>query len=176
MKTQDVSYRKAYKSDHLGVVDLEEFVENNIPLIFTIKEVWFEENVQVAGNKGNHNIAYFVENIKPLVLNSTNAQSVRKLCNGGANLNTWKMPVKVELYIDANVKMKGQIVGGIRIKSKSPITTTAIDDTNALALLDGCATLEALKSTYLSLSKDEQKLATVIAKTDELKKRLTPTT
>lgn len=120
-QTKDVSYRKAYKSDHLGVVDLEEMIENGRPTVVTIKDVFFEEDVVVAGNKGAHNIAYFCESgIKPLVLNSTNAESVRALCKGGANLNTWVMPVRVELYIDATVKMKGQVVGGIRIKRQTP--------------------------------------------------------
>jgi len=122
-QTKDVSYRKAYKSDHLGVVDIEEMIENGRSTIVTVKDVFFEEGVVVAGNKGNHNIAYFEEiGIKPLVLNATNAESIRALCGGGANLSTWKMPVRVELYIDATVKMKGQVVGGVRIKRQATPT------------------------------------------------------
>jgi hypothetical protein len=33
MKTKDVSYRAVYKSDHLGVVDLEEMHENNQTMV-----------------------------------------------------------------------------------------------------------------------------------------------
>ena len=118
---KDVSYRKAYKSDHLGVVDLEEMLENGKSLIVTIRDVFFEESIVVAGNKGNFNIAYFEDDgIKPLVLNATNAESIRSLCGGGTTLSTWKMPVRVELYIDSTVKMKGQIVGGVRIKREKP--------------------------------------------------------
>jgi len=168
MKTQDVSYRKAYKSDHLGVVDLEEMIENKQSLVVTIKEVWFEEGCVVAGNKGNHNIAYFVEAIKPLVLNATNAQTIRRLCNGGANLNTWKMPVQVELFIDATVKMKGQIVGGVRIR-KALNVAPIIDATAALNVLNGATTLDDLKERYMSLSKAEQGLSVVVAKKDEMK-------
>ena len=61
-------YRKVFKSDHLGVADLEDLVEAKSNLIFTIKQVKQEIGVRVAGRKGNHNIAYFNENIKPLWL------------------------------------------------------------------------------------------------------------
>ena len=71
-------YRKVFKSDHLGVPDLEDLVEQGQKLIFTIREVKQEVNVSVAGRKGNHNIAYFKEQIKPLVLNATNAKIVKK--------------------------------------------------------------------------------------------------
>jgi hypothetical protein len=170
MKTQDVSYRKAYKSDHLGVVDLEEMIENKQSLTVTIKEVWFEEGCIVAGNKGNHNIAYFVEPIKPLVVNSTNAQTIRRLCNGGANLNTWKMPVQVELYIDATVKMKGQIVGGVRLRK--PMNVPQVSDVQALAELSKCTNLAELKSTWDNMSQVEKNLPSVVAKKEALKNSL----
>ena len=41
-------YRKVFKSDHLGVADLEEFLEEKRPLTFTIKEVKQEINIQVC--------------------------------------------------------------------------------------------------------------------------------
>jgi hypothetical protein len=170
MKTQDVSYRKAYKSDHLGVVDLEEMIENKQSLVVTIKEVWFEEGCVVAGNKGNHNIAYFVEAIKPLVVNSTNAQTIRRLCNGGANLNTWKMPVQVELFIDATVKMKGQVVGGVRLRK--PMNVPQVSDTQAMIELAKCRTLDELKTTWELLTQAEKNLPTVMAKKETLKTTL----
>lgn len=43
-------YRKVFKSDHLGIADLEDFIEEK-SLIFTIKEVKQELNVAVAGKK-----------------------------------------------------------------------------------------------------------------------------
>jgi hypothetical protein len=168
MKTKDVSYRAVYKSDHLGVVDLEEMQENKQTMVVTIKEVWQETGTMVAGTKGNFNIAYFVEPIKPLVLNSTNAQTVRRLCNGGANLSTWTMPVQVELWIDANVKMKGQIVGGVRLKKPLNVAPS-VSDVNALATLSKCTTLAELQAAYTALPSNEKTLATVIAKKDELK-------
>jgi hypothetical protein len=77
MENKKDHFKKVYKSDHLGVADLEDFRENNISLIFTIKQVKQEFNVSVAGKKGDFNIAYFNESIKPLVLNATNSKILK---------------------------------------------------------------------------------------------------
>lgn len=112
-------YRKVFKSDHLGVADLEEYLEEGKRLVFTVKEVKQEYNVMVAGRKGNHNIAYFNEGIKPLVLNATNSKVVRGFCGGSSFVEDWGN-ILIELYIDASVKMKGEVVGGVRIKPTQP--------------------------------------------------------
>ena len=164
------NYRNVYKSDHLGVVDLEELIESKKSLIFTITHVNQEIGVNVAGTKGNFNIAYFKEQIKPLVLNATNASIIRKLSGGSTNTDNWKN-VLCELYIDSTVKMKGQVVGGVRIKSNSPIINQ-ISDVNALSVLSKSTTIEELQTNWLSLSKESQSLVTVIAKKDSLKVEL----
>jgi len=112
-------YRKVFKSDHLGVADLEDLLELNNPLIFTITHVNQEYGTRVAGRKGNFNIAYFSEDIKPLVLNATNSKIMKGLSGGSAFVEDWKN-IPVQLYIDPNVKMKGDIVGGVRINPNAP--------------------------------------------------------
>ena len=112
-------YRKVFKSDHLGSADLEDMVESGQRLVFTISHVRQEYGVRVAGSKGDFNIAYFVEKIKPLVLNSTNSKTMKKLCGNSSFVEDWKN-VPVELYIDSSVKMKGETVGGVRIKPDRP--------------------------------------------------------
>lgn len=116
MKTH---YRKVFKSDHLGSADLEDLIEAKQPLIFTIREVRQEFDKSVAGKKGNFNIAYFVENIKPLVLNATNSKVVKGFAGNSPFVEDWKN-IKIELYIDESVKMKGEVVGGVRIKLVQP--------------------------------------------------------
>lgn len=116
-------YRRVFKSDHLGIADLEDLAEEKVVLQFTIKEVKQEFNVSVAGKKGNFNIAYFVEPIKPLVLNATNSKVVKNLAGGSPFVEDWKN-ILVELYIDETVKMKGEIVGGVRIKAAKPTLPT----------------------------------------------------
>ena len=111
-------YRKVFKSDHLGVADLEDLQETSTPLNFTIKHVKQEYNVAVAGRKGNFNIAYFVEAIKPLVLNATNSKVMKKI-TGSAFVEDW-CDVFITLYIDAGAKLKGEVVGGVRINPSQP--------------------------------------------------------
>ena len=118
-KIMKTHYRKVFKSDHLGIADLEEMIEEGKSLICTIKEVKQELNVMVAGRKGNHNIAYFVEDIKPLVLNSTNSKRVRAFNGGSVWVEDWSNTT-IELYPDYEVKMKGEKVGGVRIKTQQP--------------------------------------------------------
>ena len=114
MSESKTHYRKVFKSDHLGQADLEDYIEQGSNLIFTIKNVRQEFDVQVAGRKGNHNIAYFVEKVKPMVLNATNSKIVRGFASGSPFVEDWNN-IKVQLYIDPSVKMKGETVGGVRI-------------------------------------------------------------
>jgi len=151
-------YRKVFKSDHLGVADLEDLIEAKKSLIFTILNVKQEFNTTVAGKKINANIAYFKEKIKPLVLNSTNSKIIKSFNNGSPFVEDWKNTL-VELYIDANVKMKGDVVGGVRIKKiqpkqrEKPIFT---EDKIEATKLKGI-TIEQIKAVY-TISKDvEQK-------------------
>jgi hypothetical protein len=127
-KKPKTHYRSVAKSNHLGVADLEELIEEGKSLIFTIKEVRKELNVSVAGRKGDHNIAYFVEGIKPLCLNVTNAKRIRSFIKANKELGIeakspwiedWKN-ITIEFYIDENVTMKGEKTGGVRIKTKQP--------------------------------------------------------
>lgn len=107
-------YRKVFKSDHLGVADLEDLIECKSNLVFTIKHVRQEFGVKVAGRKGNFNIAYFNESIKPLVLNATNSKVMKALAGGSAFVEDWG-GIKVRLYIDPTASFGGEITGGVRI-------------------------------------------------------------
>jgi hypothetical protein len=112
-------YRKVFKSDHLGSADLEDLIEQSKQLVFTIKEVKQELNVSVAGKKGNHNIAYFVEKIKPLVLNAGNSKIIKRFCNGSPFVEDWKNVI-IELYIDENVRFGSDTVSGVRVRPTQP--------------------------------------------------------
>lgn len=118
-------YRKVYKSNHLGQADIEDFIESGSNLIFTIDHVKQEYGVAVAGRKGDHNIAYFKENIKPWVINATNGTILRKFAGGSPIIEDWSNII-VQLYIDPNVKMKGDVVGGVRVRPQQPRTTKEV--------------------------------------------------
>jgi len=114
--TNQTHYRKIFKSDHLGVADLEEYLEQGSPLIFTVSHVIQEMNAKVAGKKINANIAYFEESIKPLVLNATNSKTMSKLCNS-CFVENWANQT-VQLYIDRDARLMGEVVGGVRVSPK----------------------------------------------------------
>ena len=107
-------YRKVFKSDHLGVADLEDLMEAKSNLIFTVKQVKQEIGVRVAGKKGNFNIAYFQEDIKPFVLNAGNSKIMKSFANGSSFVEDWS-GITIHLYIDPNAKFGGEVTGGVRI-------------------------------------------------------------
>ena len=126
METNKHHYRRVFKSDHLGCADLEDMIEEKKSLSFTIKEVkqytiTQEKNsgIVVAGKRISANIAFFNEPIKPLVLNSTNSKIVKSFNGNSPFVEDWSN-TPVTLYIDPNVKMKGDIVGGVRINPTQP--------------------------------------------------------
>lgn len=144
-------YRNVYKSDHLGIADLEEMIEQGKPLIFTIREVKQEFGKSVAGKKGDFNIAYFNEPIKPWVLNSGNAKIIKSFANNDPFVETWKN-IAIELYIDEGVKMKGEIVGGVRVRPIQPRLQQppkpVFDASRFEAAKKAGATIERIKESY----------------------------
>ena len=118
METKKTHYRKVFKSDHLGLADLEEMTEDGKKLIFKIKEVKQEYGAKVAGKTIDANICYFHEDIKPLVLNSTNSKQVAKFAQSKF-VEDWSN-LLIELFIDSKVKLSGEIVGGVRIRPIQP--------------------------------------------------------
>lgn len=168
-----VDFRNAYKSDFLGSIDLEAMIEDGTQLLFTITKVE-HGNKNVAGKKGIFNVAFFAEDIKPLVLNSGNAKIVRKLSKSkSVNPDEWNYPITVELYVDENVRFGADTVSGIRIKEFSTLVKTVkVDTTNAIATLQASTTLAELQENWTKLSKQEQAQPIVVAKKDELKTTL----
>ena len=142
-------YRKVFKSDHLGIADLEEFIEEKRPLIFTISHVIQHYGTKVAGKKIDANNAYFIDPIKPMVLNATNCKVLKKLSGGSKFVEDWKN-LEVELYIDPNVKMKGEVVGGLRIKDEPPKPLTKSEIEVLKETLKGISTLPQLTKLYNS--------------------------
>jgi hypothetical protein len=156
-------YRKVFKSDHLGSADLEEFIEDKKSLIFTIKHVKqyiYENNdkktgIVVAGKRISANIAYFVEDIKPLVLNATNSKIVKSFCRSSFTQD-WNN-VLIELYVDTNVRLVKETVSGVRIMPRQPIKTKpSFDKTLFQDAKKKNATIEMIKNAYLLTPEMEQ--------------------
>ena len=153
-------YRNVYKSDHLGVADLEEMIEHGKELVFVIKEVKQEYGKSVAGKKGDFNIAYFTDaSIKPWVLNAGNAKTLKSFAGNVAFVEDWKN-IPVRLYVDYNVKMKGETVGGVKLDPIQPIIgeqpKPAFSKSNFEAAKTANATIQMIKDRY-TLSPEVEK-------------------
>lgn len=121
-------FRKIFKSDHLAVADLEDFIESNKNLVFTISHVKQEIGARVAGRKGDFNIAYFKEPIKPLVLNAGNSKIMKNL-TGSVFVEDWNN-VPVLLYIDRMASFGGEVTGGVRINpNPQPVMKDLVEGT-----------------------------------------------
>jgi hypothetical protein len=154
MKTD---WRKYRKSTHLASADLDAMETDNVPLIFTIKEVKYETGVDVSGTKMDGIFCHFIEPIKPLKLNSTN----NKILAGFAKKNglvgkechvieNWR-GMKIELFVDRNVKFMGSLTDGIRIKPLQPVNKVKKDFTeiNFENAKKANATIEQIEKSYL---------------------------
>ena len=149
-------WRKYRKSTHLASADLDAMETDGLALVFQIKEVKYETNVDVSGTKQDGIFCYFMEAVKPLKLNSTN----NKILAGFAKqdgligrechvIENWS-GMKIELYVDRNVKMMGAITDGIRIKPLRPKAKVKKEftESNFEAAFKANATIEQIEKSY----------------------------
>ena len=154
--TTQTDWRKYRKSTHLASADLDAMETDGLKLIFTIKEVKYEIGVDVSGTKQDGIFCYFLEPIKPLKLNSTN----NKILAGFSKKNgltgkechvieNWR-GMRIELYVDRNVKMMGSITDGVRIKPIQPIEKQKpqFTEANFEAAKKANATVEMIEKSY----------------------------
>ena len=174
---RNIDAMKYRKSTHLAGVDVEMIIAEKGNCILTIKDSYYNTNVDVSGNKTDGYFLEFEENVKPMVVNSVNRKTISNIIkmNKGCsavesrNIGNW-IGQTIELIFDSSVRMMGKNTGGIRVKPTSPIPN--VDDKKALELLDTSKTLQELQENWSKLSKQEQKLPTINALKDKLKTTL----
>lgn len=177
MRENNIDCMKYRKSTHLAGVDVDMIIAEKGKCVLTIKEAYYNTNVNVSGNKTDGYFLEFMEGVKPMVVNSTNRKiiasivKIKNKCTGSEsrNIGNWK-GVRIELNFDPTVKMMGKTTGGIRVNPISPISN--ISDVNALETLNTSKTKEDLKTNWSKLSIEEQSLPTVNALKDKLKNEL----
>ena len=167
-------YRKVFKSDHLNVADLEEYLEQGRSLIFNIKEVKQymlipgdkKSGVIVAGRRIGANIAYFYENIKPMVVNATNSKPLKSFNKNSSFVEDWS-DTKVELYIRQNVKdVSGGTTEGVYIREVQPKEKVKpeFNEKNFEPAHKAKASLETIKKSYSITQEVESKYLDYVAK------------
>ena len=128
MKETNIDCMKYRKSTHIAGVDVEAIIAEKGKCILTIKEAYYSKGVDVSGNKTDGYFLEFVEDVKPMVVNSGNRKTIALLCKteknissiDSRNISNW-VGMRIELTFDPNVKMMGQMVGGIKVKPQSVV-------------------------------------------------------
>jgi phenylacetate-coenzyme A ligase PaaK-like adenylate-forming protein len=113
-----IHFRQNRKSDFFGSVEVEVFTEQGKPCILEIKEVEYKENFMVNGKKKDRAIVLYFQGQKPWICNSTNCNIIKKLTSQ-INAKKW-IGVKIELYVDYNVKFAKDTVSGVRVRESLP--------------------------------------------------------
>ena len=117
----NIDCMKYRKSTHLASVDVDAIIAEKGSCELTIKLAFYDKGVDVSGNKTDGYFLRFEEvGVKDMVVNSGNrkkiANIVKQLKNctpvESRNISNWT-GLKIGLKVDPNVKMMGQIVGGI---------------------------------------------------------------
>jgi len=171
---REIDCMKYRKSTHLAGVDVEAIIADKGKCILNIKDAFYDTNVDVSGNKTNGYFLTFVEDFKPMVVNSGNRKTIASIvktlkgCTSleSRNIGNW-IGLQIELIFDPTVKMMGSVVGGIKVSPISPIPD--ISDKNGLVILSGSKTLAELGSNWSKLTKQEQSLPTINALKEKMK-------
>lgn len=168
-KEINIDCRKYRKSTHLAAADLDAMSIEGQPLIFTIKEAWYDTKVDVSGSATDGYFCSFVEPIKDMVINSTNRKTIAGFAklNGHNEVDCWNIGnwngIKIELYALRDIKAFGKIQDGIRIKPLQPVTMPKAKPIFTKANFEKAhsnkATLEKIKSIY-DISTDMETLYT----------------
>jgi hypothetical protein len=176
-KIYNIDSMKYRKSTHLAGVDVEAIIAETGSCCLVIKEAYYAKGVEVSGKKLDGYFIAFVQDQKPMMVNSTNRKTIGNIAKVNKNLTSTESRnignwagLSIELIFEPSVKMKGETVGGIRIKPISPIST--LSDKNALDKLNKCESLKELATTWETLTSEEKKITSVLTRKDELKSKL----
>lgn len=116
--TNKTHYRKAFDSPYLSSADIVE------PTVLTINNVTLSPDA-TKKTKDVFNTAHFAEKeirpgekLKPMILNATNSQTMKKI-TGSPYIEDWQN-IRVTVYVDPAVRFGRETVEGLRISTKLP--------------------------------------------------------
>lgn len=139
-----------------------------------------EEDIPIAGTSKTDRrpVLYFTEKgIKPMVINKTNGTTLQRMFKT-PYMQNWPGH-KIKVYVDATVKFKGEVVGGLRIRPKEPVAAKDLPeltpehekwDGAVKALAEGRNDIDGIKK-YFSLSVENEQLLTDQAEVMECHKQ-----
>ena len=114
-------YKKLINPDYLGEYEFDPGEEK----LVTIKTVDIIGIVGAGGKKDDKPVMHFVEQVKPLILNSTNFKTLTKLFKS-PYIEDWTGK-QITLYGDPTVTFGKEVVGGVRIRKDLPLELVCAD-------------------------------------------------
>lgn len=130
MKTH---WKKLTNPNYLGAYSIEDGKD----LILTIKNVREEKVIGADGKKDDCVVCYFYENVKPMILNSTNMKMIAKLYKTNF-IEDW-IGKKIQVGVE-QVRAFGDIVDALRVRKTVP---SVKDEPSQTYVCESCG--EALK-------------------------------
>lgn len=106
-------WKKLTNPNYLGVYSLED--EKDI--VLTIDKLRQEQVIGSDGKKGECLVCYFLENVKPMVMNKTNLKQIEKLI-GTPMIEKWNGE-KIQIGSE-KVKAFGEVVDALRVRKTKP--------------------------------------------------------
>lgn len=106
-------WKKTMNPDYLGAYALEPGQE----MILTIKHIQEETVTGPDGKKEQCSVIHFVERVKPMILNATNAKTIAKV-TGSPYIEDW-YGRKIQVY-SATVRAFGEMVDALRVREFAP--------------------------------------------------------
>lgn len=143
-------------------------LQPNEELILTIKSGGVESITGVDGKKEDELVIHFMEDYKPMIVNSTNAKTITKL-HKTPYIEEW-VGKKIQVYA-RRIRAFGEDVDALRIRDFIP-KQVEIDVNKAVEGINSCNTLDELKKYYTSLSKEEQGHPEIVKAKDNKKTSL----
>lgn len=110
--TSKIKWRDFFESDYLASWDIDK------DTLVTIKGFKYEEVTGEKGRKDRCLVAYFEGIDKGMIVNVTNSKTISTLLNSIYPVD-W-VGKQIVIYVDANVQMKGEKVGGLRVRPFIP--------------------------------------------------------
>ena len=154
-------FRKAFDSPYLSSADIVG------PTVLTVARVTLEAD-RTKKTKDVFNTAWFAERelrpgekLKPMILNATNSNTLKKL-TGSPFIEDW-VNLKVTVYVDPNVRFGKEVMEGLRISPKVPVAASITPATvkawqNAKAAYQRDGNLDAVLARASMTDEDQARL------------------
>jgi len=113
--TETHNWREYFKNTHLSYYDLSG------DTVVTIGKMSYDEITGPGGRKDSCLVMHFAQNMLPMIVNTTNAKMVSDLTKTNKPIE-W-IGKSITLYPNESIKMKGETVGGIRIRATLPVVS-----------------------------------------------------